>query len=190
MAKPLTVWISTNCGEFLYKFPDGRDWLWGKLGLALVGRAMLSKSLIQLSADGWGCVSPCWLFGLEWPSPRVYSLFGGANGEFQEGLCQHVPPRTAATSSPVPTPGYCQSRPLRETLKHSQAGLAQSLVGSLLPSPGSWCTQSLFVPSKSLCFLQSCGSSIIKFCCPSKSVSLGIPSPFVWNPDWEVCCRA
>ena len=36
--------------------PDGRDWLWGKLGLALVGRAMLSKSVIQLSADEWGCV--------------------------------------------------------------------------------------------------------------------------------------
>ena len=27
----------------------------GKLGLALVGRAMLSKSLIQFSADGWSC---------------------------------------------------------------------------------------------------------------------------------------
>ena len=31
---------------------DGRDQLWGKLCLALVGRAMLSKSLVQLSADG------------------------------------------------------------------------------------------------------------------------------------------
>ena len=27
----------------------------GKLGLALVGRALLSKALIHLSADGWGC---------------------------------------------------------------------------------------------------------------------------------------
>ena len=26
----------------------------GKLGLVLMGRAMLSKSLIQFSADGWG----------------------------------------------------------------------------------------------------------------------------------------
>jgi len=34
----------------------GRDWLWGKLSLALVCRAMLSKSLTQFSADGWGCV--------------------------------------------------------------------------------------------------------------------------------------
>ena len=27
----------------------------GKLGLALVGRAMLSKSLVQLSAGRWDC---------------------------------------------------------------------------------------------------------------------------------------
>ena len=30
--------------------------MWGKLGPALVGKSMLSKSLIQLSANGWGCV--------------------------------------------------------------------------------------------------------------------------------------
>ena len=29
----------------------------GKLGLVLMGRAMLSKSLIQFSVDGWSCVS-------------------------------------------------------------------------------------------------------------------------------------
>ena len=28
----------------------------GKLGLALVGKAMLSKPLIQFSVNGWGCV--------------------------------------------------------------------------------------------------------------------------------------
>ena len=39
----------------LCKLPDGRGWLWEKLGLGLVERALLSKSLIQLSADGWGC---------------------------------------------------------------------------------------------------------------------------------------
>ena len=36
----------------LWKLPGGRDWLWVKLGLALVGKAMLSKSLIQFSSDG------------------------------------------------------------------------------------------------------------------------------------------
>ena len=37
------------------KLPDGRDWLWRKLDLALVGSAMFSKTSIQLSADGWSC---------------------------------------------------------------------------------------------------------------------------------------
>ena len=30
--------------------------MWGKLGLVLMGRAMLSQSLIQFSVDGQGCV--------------------------------------------------------------------------------------------------------------------------------------
>ena len=43
----------------LWKLPDGRDW--GKLGLVLMGRAMLIKSLIQFSVDTWSCV-PSLLF--------------------------------------------------------------------------------------------------------------------------------
>ena len=43
---------------------DGRDWQWEKLGLALVGRDLLSKALIQLSADDWGC-TPSLVF--VWP---------------------------------------------------------------------------------------------------------------------------
>ena len=45
-----------------WKFPVGRQWLWGKQGLVLMVRATLSKSLIQFSVDGWGCV-PSLLFG-------------------------------------------------------------------------------------------------------------------------------
>ena len=33
-----------------------RDCLWSKLSLVLMGGAMLSKSLTQLSVDGLGCV--------------------------------------------------------------------------------------------------------------------------------------
>ena len=40
----------------LCRFLDRRDWLKGKLGLALVGRAMFSKSLIQFSVHGWSYV--------------------------------------------------------------------------------------------------------------------------------------
>ena len=74
--------------------------------------------------------------------------------------------------------------PLPETPGHSQASLAQSLVGSLLLSPGSQCTQGssahkvLFVLSKSL-FPQSPVSSVIKSHWPSKSNSLGFSVPFL-----------
>ena len=58
----------------LYKLPDGRAWWLEKLGLALVGRAVFSKTLIQLSADGWVALSPCLLFGLRQHSPGIYGL--------------------------------------------------------------------------------------------------------------------
>ena len=44
-----------------------RDWLWGKLGLVLVIKAMLSKSLIQYSADGWDNAS-----SLSWPEAKLW----------------------------------------------------------------------------------------------------------------------
>ena len=45
----------------LWKLPNGRDWLRGKLGLVLMDGTMLSKSLIQFSVDGRGCFLPCYL---------------------------------------------------------------------------------------------------------------------------------
>ena len=53
----------------LWKLPDGRDWLRGKLGL--MGGPILSKPLIQFSVDGQGCV-PSLLFDLR---PN----YGGSN---------------------------------------------------------------------------------------------------------------
>ena len=94
---------------------------------------------------------------------------------------------TVVFSAPDPTAGYCRCTPPLETLGHPQANLAQSLVGTLLLSPGSWYTQGFFVPSKSL-FSQSYGSSIIKSHWLQKSNSLGIVSPFAGSPGWETCC--
>ena len=54
----------------------------GKLGLVLMGGAMLSKSLIQFSVDGQGCVSSL-LFDLR---PN----YGGGN-EDNGDLLQKVP---------------------------------------------------------------------------------------------------
>ena len=87
-----------------------------------------------------------------------------------------MPPRTVASCAPVPAAGHFQPTPLQETLQHTQAGLAQSLVGSLLFSPGSWCAQD-FVPSKSLCFPQSCGSSGIKPTVFKSQIPWGVPLP-------------
>ena len=69
----------------------------------------------------------------------------------------HAP--TAALSAPNPATGHCQPTPLPETPGHSQASLSQSLVGPLLLSPGSWCTQGF------LCVLQESVSLVLcKFC--------------------------
>ena len=56
----------------LCKLPDGETGYGGKLGNALVQRVMLSKSLIQLPSDGWGC-SPSLL--VVWPKAiKAWSL--------------------------------------------------------------------------------------------------------------------
>ena len=60
---------------------------------------------------------------------------------------------TATLSAPGPSAGHHQPMPLLETPGHSWPSLGQSLLGSLLLSPGSWCTQ------VSVCDLQSCVSS-------------------------------
>ena len=45
--------------------------------------------------------------------------------------------RSAALSAPDPVVGHCRPMPLSETAGHLRASLGQSLVGSLLLSPGS-----------------------------------------------------
>ena len=56
--------------------------------------------------------------------------------------------RTSALSAPDPAAGHHRPMLSPETPAHSWASLGQSLVGSLLLFPGSWCTQG------SVCALQ------------------------------------
>ena len=67
------------------KLPDRRDWWWEKLDLALVGRALLSKALIQLSADGWSCAPSLLVI---WPEATqswgLLQLYDRVNGNLQE----------------------------------------------------------------------------------------------------------
>ena len=63
--------------------------------------------------------------------------------------------RPATPSAPNPAAGHHQPTPLPETPGHSRASLGQSLVGSLLLSPGSWCAQG------SVCALQESVSPVV-----------------------------
>ena len=69
---------------------------------------------------------------------------------------------TATLSAPNPAAGHHQPMPPVGTSGHSQASLGQSLVASLLLSPGSWCTRFCLYPLRVyfpvLCkFWQLCG---------------------------------
>ena len=78
-------------------------------------------------------------------------LCGGANGSLiQEDLC--LTPCLPGLLQPEPLfcAGHCWPMPLQETLKHSKAGLIQSLMGSLLLCLGPGAHKVLFVPSKHL----------------------------------------
>ena len=81
--------------------------------------AELSKTLIYLSADGWGWV-PSLLVVLpeatqHWSLP---GLFGGANGGLWEGSRQGVLPRTSAASVLVLLVRQSHPLPVQETLQH------------------------------------------------------------------------
>ena len=68
-------------------------------------------------------------------------------------------PRTVVFSAPDPMAAHYRPTPSLKTLGCSQAILAQSLVGSLLLSPGSWCAEGF------VCSLQACVSPVLwKYC--------------------------
>ena len=133
-----------------------------------MGGAMLSKPLIQFSVDGQGCV-PSLFFDLR---PN----YGGGN-EDNGDLLQKVPCTHCYTRCPLPFSRPPPTHSLLETPGHSWASLGQSLVGSLVLSPGSWCAQDF------VCVLQdSLLLPILWKLCnqsrpSSKSDSIGFPVP-------------
>ena len=166
------------------KFPDERDWLWGKQGLALVGRVILSKPLIQF-ADEWACAPSLLVVRLEathsWKGKPVLESTGStaelkrtsqrtsANTDLPGLLLLPVTLSAATTTNPL----------LRRSPSHAHGQVWLSLLwghSSFPLAPGMH--KVLYVPSNSLCFPKSRGSSVIKSHCPSKSDSLQSPSPF------------
>ena len=118
----------------MWNLPDGRNWLWGNMGFVLMGRAMLSKSLLQFSVDEQGCV-PSLLFPMT--KLCIVGVMMVMATSFKRAYA-----KTVVFSAPDPAAGHCQPTPLPGTLGHSQESLAESLVGSQLLSPGSGCEQS------------------------------------------------
>ena len=117
--------------------------------------AMLSKPLIQFSVDAW--------VGEWWGGCRFFSLlfdqmpnYGGGN-EDNGDLLEKIPCTHCHTHCPQP----CSRPPLTcisTGESRTRASLGESPVGSLLVSPGSWCTRG------SVCALQeSVSQSCVSF---------------------------
>ena len=127
----------------LWKLPDGKDWLWGKLGLVLMVRAMLSKALIQFFVAGWGCV-PFLLFDLR---PNY-----GGGSEDNGDLLQNVPCMHCCTQCPQPC-----SRPLPTHTSSWDPWTLRGKSGSVscgVTAPFSWvlmCARFCFCPPR-VCF--------------------------------------
>ena len=109
------------------------------MGLVLMDGAMLSKSLIQFSVDGWSCI-PSLLF--TWGQTMVEVM------KIMVTSFKRSHAHTATFSAPNPAAGHHRPTPPLETPGHSRASLGQSLVGSLLLSPGSWCTRFCLCPPR------------------------------------------
>ena len=135
-----------------------------------MGRAMLSKSLIQFSVDGRGCV------------PSLFLTWGqtGGGDEDNGDLLQKVPCVQSYTQCPQPCsrplPTYASTRD-SWTLTGS---LGQPL-GFTASFPGSWCARQEFVSQS----LVSFGGSIVRLIAtpskrahaPSRSVAPRAPAP-------------
>ena len=146
----------------------------------LFTHSMLSKSLIQFSVDGRSVFpSGC----LVWEQ-TVVGVMAVMTTSFKRAYIY-----TVVFSVPDPAAIHCRPIPQLETPGHSQANLAQSLVGHT--APFSWvlvCTRFCLGPPLQSLFPQSCGSSIIKSLWPPKSNSLEILHPCTGYPGWEICC--
>ena len=146
----------------LWKLPGGRDW--GRLGLILMGGAMLSKSLIQFSVDGWNCV-PSLLF--TWGQTVVEVMKIMATSFKRSYAC------TAILTAPNPAAGHHPPTAPLETPGHSWASLLWGPC-SFLQGPGA---------QGSVCALQesisqscvSSGSSLVGLMATSSKRAYAIP---------------
>ena len=111
----------------------------GNLGLVLMGGAMHSKPLIQFSVDRWSCV-PSLLFS--WGQTMLEVMKIMVTSLKRSHACP------ATLSAPNCAAGHYWPMPPLETPGHPRVSPGQSPVGSLLFSPGSWCTRFCLCPPR------------------------------------------
>ena len=102
----------------------------GKIGSCFDGWAMLSKSVIQFSVDGQGCVPSLFCF-FTWDQTMVEVTKIMATSFKRSHAC------TAELRAPSPTAGHYQSTPPPETPGHSFTGKSGSVSGGVT-TPFSW----------------------------------------------------
>ena len=148
-----------------------------------MGRAMLSKALIPFSVEGRGCV-PSLLFTWAQTMVEAMKIMGASFKRSHAG--------TATLTAPNPAAGRHRPTPPLETPGHCRESLGQSLVGSLLLSPGSWCSQgSVYAFQESIS--QSCvsfGSSVVGLIAISSKRVYAIPksaAPRAPGPEAAHC---
>ena len=146
-----------------------------KLGFGLVGRAMLSQPVIQLSIDGQG-----------WASSLLLVQSEATNPVLHKDLCQGTLSRTAVASAPISMASNCLPY-----LHRKPSNIIRQVWFSLLWGYYSFSLdldahEILFVPPKSgVSFsLVLCKSHRSHWCL--KTDSLGISSPFARSPCWQV----
>ena len=102
---------------------------------------------------------------------------------FEKGLCQQAAsPRTVVFGAPDLSAGHCQPTPSPETPGHSQASLAQSLVGSLLFLLGPGAHKVLLCPLRACfpgCSQSFCGSQVWEICCGLQNFCNNVRTSFV-----------
>ena len=122
---------------------------------------------MQFFVDGWGCV-PSLLF--TWGQTMVQVMKTMGSSFKGSHAC------TATLRAPNPVAGHRRPTPLPETPGQLWASLDQFPVGSLLLSPGSWCTRSCLSLQESIS--QSCvgsGSSVVGLVATSSERAYATP---------------
>ena len=110
--------------------------------------------------------------------PSCFDLrpnYGGGN-EDSGDLLQKVPCMHCHSQCPDSAAGHCWPTSLPETPRHSPASLGQSVVGSVLLSPRSWCTQGF------VCALQDSVSPVLCKFYNQIPLASKVKFPWVFSP--------